>query len=100
MIVESDPRHRGAAFALTAGRKQNHLPAPERGIRFAREKRIDAFEEATFARDIDDTLHRAAEQHDLAAGSLGRQRHGANARDIGGESRDHDAPARTADHVT
>ena len=99
MLVLGDARQRGARLALAARRQARHLVARDAVETILAEERRQAFEIAAFARHRDDALHRAADHHDLPPVGEPGLGDGAQARDIGGESRDDDAARRVADDV-
>ena len=96
MLVLGDARQRRARLALAAGAERQHLVGRQIAVGVDAAEVLDAVEIAGLARDLDDALHGAADHHDLAAGGARRVRDRAQARHIGGEGRDRDAPGAPA----
>ena len=99
VLVLGDARDRGARLALAAGAQRHHLVARQIAVGLDAAEIRDAVEIAGLARDLLDPRHRAADDHDLAAGGCGGFGDRAHARHVRREGRDRDASRGAGDQL-
>ncbi len=99
VIVGRDAGERRARLALAARQERDDLVARQMGKHVLVIERRQPIQHVELGRHVDDAAERAADNHDIAPRGLGGQRDRADARDVGGESGEGDAPLRVLDDV-
>ena len=99
MLVVGDARQRGARLALAAGAQQHHLVGLQVGEMLLVVILEAGRQIARLHGHADDAMHGPPRHHQLPAGSPGGIRHGPDARHVGGEDGDGDAPLGALDEA-